>query len=447
MGYGFRIMWYIVTFIFNSIGNLFASLTFQLNLRTIRKNNERLRNVETIAQPQPISALMTGVCAGKSIVSGDDAEVHSSWRNAVTAQIVRDAADSGRGVLILHNGNRDLIAGLEGVYGRRVRNITRENPRFDLTSNLSVAETVRFFGDYEASERYNLGESSLAYLEVLLAMCRQATRRVPLFSTLVRIAGWRREELLHQLEVWIESEKMTPEEASAHQTALNEYRDGQRRLNNYLHTISTELGDLLAGGSVPPRDRVTIGSALQRGEVLALDVSGVHDRKCIFGILTMLLEDAIDKVGAGYLVLDGVSFMECERLSRLVTAESPRMGLHISASDISARCGNDADKLNAVLTGSRCSIILRHSNGRSCTCLSNGMGTYEHTEPEMIMHMGSHKSAKELLGGNDRSRGFNLKKEIRPRVQPGDIQTQNDGVAYVVSADNRQITLCPLSDN
>lgn len=440
-------MWNMFAVVINFFIGIANALGVRAHIRQIEKTNRQNSAVEVIQEPQKVSQLIAGASStGKTITTGDDGKTHSPWRNVITRCVVEKAAREGMGAIVLHNGDDDLVARLQEGLGSRVVVMDERSPRLDLICNLKANEIVKILFDEENSERYHLPESSFQYFEALLEMYEMAMRRMPSFNTIADMTEWNMSKVNEVLEKWVRDGYLETEDARRFQDQLNEFSDGRHKLSRYLNMIRSDLENVLAPRSLEYRERMTIRRALVNSRVLTIDIRHVHEFRPVLGMFSMLLQEAFSKCSAGLLVLDNISFTESERMKRLVVNKPVNLGVHLSMADLVASCSSDAEKLNTMMTGSQCCIVMRHSNGHSCELLSKRLGTYEHVEIEETMHLGRHRDGKRLIGGADTGKGYVEKKEIKPRVQAGQIEQQQEGVVYVTNAGSSTIRHCPLQD-
>lgn len=446
IGLLFKAAWKATAFTLNLFIDAFSSIASALGFKSVEKRNASLRGVTELKSGlQQVSELAGSVgSAGRAVISGNDREYPSPWRDVVAARIAGRVARSGTGVVVLHNGNEDLIARIQELVPPGELLIADSAARVhDPLRGLDVFESVELLTGSGVGDDYSLDGECKVYLEGLIRLGRFTKKSNPSLAWLAKVSNLRFEKLRDIMAVKLgEGDKYeTCNELLVSGIA------GRDKLRHFLNEAVRQLSDGLAEPSLRERDRVSFDLAFEQKKVLLLDVRSVVNYPLGYGLLVNELNVASYRHHPGFLVLDGLEIAECDALLRKVIARDSRLGVCLSMDDLFAKCKSKQDRLNALVSGSDCTVVFRHSSGDSAEAWQKTFGTYEKQELTTTTTSGSMRSSPFVLfPGRSSSSGriYTPKQEFR--VKSSEIQNLEEGRVFVSGAGSTEIRYCFLAD-
>lgn len=446
IGLLFKATWKATAFTLNLIIDAFSSIASALGFKSIERRNASLRGVaELKSGQQRVSELADSVgSAGKAVISGNDREYPSPWRDVVAARIVGRVAQSGTGVVVLHNGNEDLIARIQELVPAGELLIADSTARIhDPLRGLDVFESVELLTGSGVGDGYSLDGECKVYLEGLIRLCRFTRKSNPSLTWLAKASNLRFEKLRDTMAAKLgEGDKYeTCNELLVSGIA------GRDKLRHFLNEAVRQLSDGLADPSLRERNRISFDLVFQQKKVLLLDVRSIVNYPLGYGLLVNELNVANYRHHRGFLVLDGLEIAECDALLRKVVVRDGRLGVCLSMDDLFAKCKSKQEQLNALVSGSDCTVVFRHSSGDSAEAWQKTFGTYEKQELTTSTTSGSMRPSPFVLfsGRNSSSsRIYTPKHEFRVKIN--EIQNLEEGRVFVFGAGSTEIRHCFLAD-
>lgn len=446
IGLLFKAVWKAMVFSLNLFRDVFSSIASALGFRSVDRRNASLRGVaELNSGQQRVSELACFVgSAGRAVISGNDREYPSPWRDVVAARIAARVAQSGTGVVVLHNGNEDLAARIQELVPEGELIIADNAARIhDPLRGLDVFESVELLTGSGVGDGYSLDGECKVYLEGLIRLGRFTKKSNPSLTWLAKVSGMRFEKLQETMAAKLG-------EGDRYNTCnelLVSGIAGRDKLRHFLNEAVRQLSDGLADSSLWERERVSFDLAFEQKKVLLLDVRGVVNYPLGYGLLVNELNVANYRHHQGFLVLDGLEIAECDALMRKVIARDSRLGVCLSMNDLFAKCKSKQEQLNALVSGSDCTVVFRHSSGDSAEAWQKTFGTYEKQELTTTTTSGSMRSSPFVLfsGRNSSSsRIYTPKQEFRVKVN--EIQNLEEGRVFISGAGSTEIRHCFLAD-
>lgn len=438
--------WKVTAFILNLIIDAFCSIASALGFRSIERRNASLRRVlEFKSGRERVTELAGSVgSAGRAVISGNDQEYPSPWRDVVTARIVSRMAQSGTGVVVLHNGNEDLAARIQELIPARDLLIADSAARIhDPLRGLDVFESVELLTGSGVGDDYSLDGTCKVYLEGLIQMGRFTRGSNPSLAWLAKVSNLRFDKLRDIIAAKLgEGDKYkTCSELLVSGIA------GRDKLRHFLNEAVRQLSDGLAAPSLRERDRFSFDLVFAQKKVLLLDVRSVVNYPLGYGLLVNELNVANYRHHSGFLVLDGLEIAECNALLRKAIVRDGRLGVCLSMDDLFAKCKSKQEWLNALVSGNDCTVVFRHSSGDSAEAWQKTFGTYEKQElTTSTVSGGMRPSPFVLFAGrsSSSSRIYTPKQEFR--VKSSEIQNLAEGKVFVSRAGSTEIHHCFLAD-
>lgn len=442
----FKVVWKVTAFGLNLIIGVFSSVTSVLRFRSVERRNASLRGVvELESNQQRVSELASSVgSAGRAVISGNDQEYPSPWRDVVTARIAGRVAQSGTGVVVLHNGNGDLSARIQELVPAGELLIADSAARIhDPLCGLDMFESVELLMGSGVGDDYSLDGECRVYLEGLIRLGQFTRKKNPSLAWLAKVSNLRFEKLQDTMAAKLgEGDKYeTCNELLVSGIA------GRDRLRYFLNEAVRQLFDGLAPPSLRERERISFDLVFEQKKVLLLDVRSVVNYPLGYGLLVNELNVANYRHHPGFLVLDGLEIAECDALLRKAIVRDSRLGVCLSMDDLFTKCKSKQERLNALVSGSDCTVVFRHSNGGSAEAWQKIFGTYEKQELTTTTTSGSIRpSPFVLFAGHSSSSGriYTPKQEFR--VKSSEIQTLEEGKVFVSRAGGTEIRHCFLAD-
>lgn len=446
IGLLFKAAWKATAFTLNLVIDAFSSIASALGFRSIERRNASLRGVAELKLGQKrVSELTDSIGgAGKAVISGNDREYPSPWRDVVAARIAGRVARSGTGVVVLHNGNEDLVARIQNLVPTGELLIADSAARIhDPLCGLNVFESVELLTGSGVGDDYSLDGECKVYLEGLIRLGRFTRKSNPSLAWLAKVSNMRFEKLRDTMATKLgEGDKYeTCNELLVSGIA------GRDKLRHFLNEAVRQLSDGLADPSLRERDRISFDLVFEQKKVLLLDVRSVVNYPLGYGLLVNELNVANYRHHQGFLVLDGLEIAECDALLRKVIVRDSRLGVCLSMDDLFAKCKSKQEQFNALVSGSDCTVVFRHSSGDSAEAWQKTFGTYEKQELTTTSSIGGMRSSPFVLfAGRSSSSGriYTPKQEFRVKIS--EIQNLEEGRVFVSGAGSTEIRHCFLAD-
>lgn len=442
----FKAVWKTTAFTMNLIIDAVSSIASSLGFRSVERRNASLRGVaELTSGPQRVSELADSVgSAGKAVISGNDREYFSPWRDVVAARIVSRVVQSGTGVVVLHNGNEDLAARIqELVPAGELLIVDSAAPVHDPLRGLDVFESVELLTGSGIGDGYSMDGTCKVYLEGLIRLGRFTRKSNPSVAWLAKVSNLRLEKLQDTMAAKLG-------EGDKYETCndlLVAGIAGRDRLRHFLNEAVRQLSDGLASPSLRERERISFDLAFEQKKVLLLDVRSVVNYPLGYGLLVNELNVANYRHHPGFLVLDGLEIAECDALLHKAIVRDSRLGVCLSMDDLFAKCKSKQERLNTLVSGSDCTVVFRHSSGDSAEAWQKTFGTYEKQELTTSTSSGGMRPSPFVLfpgHSSTASRIYTPKQEFR--VKGSEIQNLEEGRVFITGAGSTEIRHCFLAD-
>lgn len=442
-----KLMWRSIAFTCNLFARLLGQIFFGVKLKRIEKGNQAKRGVAELREPLAVSQLLSPLSPnGKVVISGGG--VGSAWRNVLAVEAGVNISRRGTAVIVLHTGNRDLVARLQNALEpSRLRILDCTNRSYDPLRDLTVQESVQVLTDPMDNGRENL-ENAKIYLKGLILSAKYCRKKQPTLYILRTLSALSYAKIQGQLQQCLDTGRITQGQYDEVEELLMTGLSGRTGLNNYLDTLSAQLRDVAVDSkSVPDSQITSIGRAVRDGKVLTLDLQGADQRRLCYGVVVGELNKAIAKYGGAYLIVDDLAVMESPDLYQALALRRPELGVCISAGDLYARCMSSAEKMNDIVSGNECCIVFRHDEGRSAKAWQERFSTYKKTDTSWSMIDGLMKpSPFAMFGGSSRMQNATFTEKDEFRVLAKNIQELPEGVVYATRASDQTILHCALWD-
>ena len=455
MDSSFYIVWKIISGCFAFTWNLFAGIFHGIfrtsSLKRIEKENQKKRGVTIRRDPVPVSGMLSGLAPeGKLVVSGDDCDDpdEPSWRNVVAARAAWKAFSEGRGVVVLHTGNTDLVNRLASLIPESSLVISDpSNLCYDPLRDYDDLESVQVLMGSLESDRDSL-ESARTYLRGLYLAAEYCRKKKPSIYILQALAAQTQTKVHNQLQQCLSMGKITEDEFAEVTELLLEGVSGRSFLNSYLSQLIVQLKSIAVNKSgIPDSRMMNMRRAFERRMVLVLNVQTVTRHGMGYGLLLNECNAALAGFLKGYLVVDNLAVSDCRELLQAVSTGNAGLGICVTAKDLFARCASSTDKLNDVISGSQCCMVFRHKEGGSAAAWQSYFGTYKKTDISRNIADGKMRpNPFTLFPGRSSMEGNTQTEKEDFRVPAKEIQDLPKGAVYAVMSWMDGIQGCSLED-
>jgi len=446
----FKGMWNMFAFCCNMLGSLFNSILSAFGMHKLKSSNDEKRGVQTSRQPVPLTELLQSLApCGKVVISGNDMEHHSPWRNAVTARTVLRNTQMGVGAIVLHSGNIDLVARLQSVLPpERIVIVDNGNKVYDPFRDLTPMECVEVLTGSDVGRGCEITSDVKTYIEGLILCARYCRGNVPSMYRLRRLVNTSLSSLQDQLQRCLDMRRITQEQYDECHSLLVGGISGRMKARIYINELSDQFANAMVdSGDVRDSDMISIGRAFRDGKILVMDVQCITRYSVGYGILMNELNKALNRDRRGYLVIDNLEIVESDEMFRRIVSTGVRLGVCISTPDLFAKCAGKQERFNTVVGGSERCFVFKHSNGDSAEAWQKHFGTYEKIEVVHNDMRGKMKSSPFVLfGGNNSGQGNVYQPKLEFRVRSNDIQMLPQGVVYMSGGNTDSICHCALEE-
>lgn len=368
---------------------------------------------------------------GKTIIAGD--QPNSLFRNAVAARVAQNARDAGHPVLILHQGNTDLVNRLQAVFGDSLAAIGPGNEGYDLLRDYSVHDMIDILTMNGVATATDWIPACVTYLEGLLLVSTQIVRKgAPLYG-LRALSGMNLAQLLDHVDAQAAAGRISASQASHIRSCLEMGAAGQHAVRRHLEQALTQLQRVaLNNASLADEAVWNVGRLIRRGGAMSLDVSSVTEQATGYGLLLNELNKAIARGAAPYIIFSDLPLRANDALTRFTGYLSSSQGLCISCNDLLAQTGGNAEVFTALAGNSVCRVLFKIASGAAAQKWSEELGQYEKIMTTTYRNTGkSRGSPIDIFSGTNTGSGSGHHLQWEPRVPAQDLMNMLEGAVYI----------------
>lgn len=388
-------------------------------LRRVEDANDERRRVIPY-NPAPIEAYVSRSGCENIVVSGDNDEL----RGRLVCAAAYNAHRNNRPVIVLHDGNRELIERMEEAFenDQSFYQINENNKIYNPFAGRNSREVSDFIVSTAGTGNSMLNRSSVVFIDAITLYLE--TRGIPLtLSAYIDCIKNREYDQITDLA----RAGLFPENIAL--LIANRIRDARADVGSvdaYFGRLETELYTILAPVSTTG---VSIKNAIARNGVVMVDVSSNSSN--MLNIIIQEIKDLISKGQSLSLMLESISIDENEAVARELRNLSSKCNFVYSAQDVYAGAqGNE--RLITTMVGKSNVYALHHSSGLSAEQFSRYFGEYDKLEVSENYHEGSNMpSFGSGLPGSNYGNGIGTQHERRRKVEENDINDLGRNQAYI----------------
>ena len=404
-------------------------------LRRVDNNNYARRNVMEY-RTAPIEAYLTGCPLQNVVISGNNSEL----RERVVCAAAYNAQRNQRPVVILHDGNRDLMYRMDQVFGNNPNyySISESNRIYNPFAGRTGREISNFIVSAGTNGNSPLNRLGVGFIDAITQFLE--TRGIPLtLSAYIEcIKNREYDEVTELAEMGIFSENTA-------RLIANRIRDSRESIgdvDSYFGMLDMEMASILA--PVSEDNTVSIKEAISGNGVIMIDVSSNNYN--MLNIIVQEIKELISRSNSLALMLESVSLDENEGLAREFRNMSSRCNFVYSADDVYARTQGNESLLTAMIGRSNV-FVLQHSSGLSAEQFSRFFGEYEKEELSENLYAGSSQGQFGVgMPGYNRGGGVGTQRVRRRRVDDNDIVDLRRNEAYIRLINGNDVINATFSD-
>ena len=426
----YYILRYTIGLVFALLRWIFGGIISSVQARGIIRENERRRNVREQTRTM-LSGLAWLRPRGKTIITGD--QPHSPYRNAVAVQLAKNALREGQPVIVLHQGNLDLVNRLAAAFGENLTAIGPGNNRYDPLRGYDTGDVLDILTTDDITPGGQWTPACTTYLEGMLLVARLILRREMPLSGLLALARVSLSQLLSDVDGHTASGRITAEDGDHIRSCLSNGAAGQHTVRRHLEQLINQLRlVMVTDASLRGEDIWNAGLLARRGGVMSLDVSTVTSQASGYGLLLNDLNRAISMGATPCVILSDLPLRANDALTRFASYLPPSLGLCISSNDLLAQAGGDQAVFTSLAGNSVCKVLFRIASGQTAAQWANDLGQYERLVPSTFSGRGgSRGSPFDIFPGESRTRGTNLAPQWDPRVPAQELMNLLSGGVFI----------------
>lgn len=323
---GFIIFMHILGFIKNTTAGVFNAIFDAARDRSINRSNQASRRVVRSKKPESESEVLSVAIPTDNVIMSGGLK-HSTIRNRLLAQLARQTQQYHCPVLVLHRGNQDLEQRIAQIPGSII--VNGGNPVYDPFRDLTPQQIAALAtANIPKDKNYQITPDGRGYLQGIAGFYRDCLGRVPSLNALrdstdKATKGYVR--LVAGLQSYLQKGKITQNQHDAVHSLLYGGQNEEKRLNDYLTEIQSQLSSCISDGSQKIQDSqyVSIRRAAARYGILCMDVSSVTDAELGYNLIFNELElMRKQNLRCPYLILDGIQVKAVPMLVKMATDEN-----------------------------------------------------------------------------------------------------------------------------
>lgn len=446
--FGMKIVWGIL----KTMGKIFLGVSHAVangvrglfqnrQIARIRKNNDESRGVQESLAPTAVAALAPYMQpTGKVLVSGLDQEYSSPWRNVFAAAFAKHAVARGVGVLVLHNGDEDMLARLQQVVPEeQLFFVGPENPVYDPLKGCDEKEIVSLLLN-KKMEPYVQNDACGIYLQGLVRLFIRGWKVNPSLMVLKNLS----ESPVAKVQQLAQS-KLDSEDYQQVNAQLQAGASARSALLLYLNRLMDSLASAVCRDEMLKISQtVNVRQAAAQRKVLAVDISSVSTDARGLALLLNEIDGAI-KENKIALVLDNPDLLSFETLRRFIRSEY-KGGLCLTTQDLFAGCADSEKDFAAIASGCSLCVVMSHSNGDSAEAWQKFFGSYHKMDITYHINRGRGRNHGQFFGNSNEGEDVGFAEKDEPRVRAEQIMQIPTGNVYIRRRDSAVILHTVLDD-
>lgn len=404
-------------------------------LRSVDDANYSRRNVMEY-NTSPIEAYISNIPLQNIVISGNNSEL----RERVACAAAYNAQRNNRPVVILHDGNRDLMYRMENVLGSNPNfySISDSNRIYNPFAGRSGREISNFIISSGTNGNSPLNRYGVSFIDAITLFLETRGFPLTLSAYIDCIKNREYDDVTELVEMGI-----FPEDTA--RLVVNRIRDSRESAGDvdaYFSMLDMEMSSILA--PVLEDNAISIKNVISSSGVVMIDVSSNSSN--MLNIIVQEIKELISRGQSLTLILESVSIDENEGLARELRNMSSRCNFVYSADDVYARAQAN-ESIMSTMVGRSNVFVLQHSSGFSTEQFSRYFGEYDKDEISENHYAGSNQGQFGVgLPGYSHGGGLGTQRVRRRKVDDSDIVDLRRNQAYVKLISGRDVICATFCD-
>lgn len=397
---------------------LFSTLTMPLNERA------NLRN-RSIAYYYPNYAVHFLDPTCNIIISGGN----NRLRSRILCQQIELAQAVGLPVIILHEGNTELLNQISGAFSAapEYSEISKRSPRFEPIFDLTDSEITDQIWQV-TPQGYALKPEGRYCIDAAIAYLRACNRAVS-------IRNLQTSQQVDMVNLVNQANGQGILSDAAAQSIITRLTYGQSErmkmdliISDYIRELDPIL--LKKGGGLQPENLL---SAVRHKKILICDVVSVGS-EFLFNTVIYQLRRIMACGIRCMLVLDSLAVQSNQKFSEILKLASQNVHLTISSDDLYAQVGGEEKLFQALVGKSQINFVLRHTSAGSAKKWAEALGEYDAWIMSTNTNYGHQTSPYTLMGTYSSNYGTSTQRMREFIVKPEYISSMTESECYILQA-------------
>lgn len=391
-------------------------------LDSLDVQNENQKNVVNYNNC-PIEAFLSNDRIENIVVSG----VNDSLRDRVSCAAAWKCHEAGRGAVILHFSNQPLSNLMASTFRNdpRFHLINHSNSNYDPLVSLQRNEISQFVLT-SSGVNYKIERSGMSYLYGLIDYLQLIGRPISIDTIYNCLLSRDHEQIMEA----VERGEMTYDAARRINAELSQ---GQIELGNIeqYFSIFKQQGSGILATETSIRDAISIKSALQRNEIIMIDLGGATN-SLLINVVVQEIRDAISRGLRFSLIVDSIPLDASEAMGQLFRNFAGACNYVYSSQDVYADTQSTANVFETLIGRASKVFVLRHYSSVTSRKFSEFLGQYQKIEVNHTFTSGDNYMAYgQILPGSSTGDVYGTQYVVKPRVEEHEITAQSMNHVFI----------------